>query len=185
MCVCLCYKVVTTHGQHNYWTSKATKISSVNLQSELPCKVNGNAAEEGGENEDEEENEDEFKGRKQLKERLGMIDRMEKKEVLTERSERRMSGYVGWCIRIIKNRNVFAYGVTDTFKTAPALTAGRLTVLGRCEAQHSDTFKKWHLTRIVCVCMCVHVCAEGTLHLQQPAVKNRDKLCQISFQPFY
>lgn len=45
-------------------------------------------------------------------------------------------------IHIIKKRNVFAYGAADTFETAPAPTAGRLTALGRCEARHRGIFRK-------------------------------------------
>lgn len=59
VCVCVCVSglvwVVATHGQHNYWTSKATNISAVipgrSLRSESSYKVNGDlaTAEEEGE----------------------------------------------------------------------------------------------------------------------------------------
>lgn len=65
-------------------------------------------------------------------------------------SKKEASRDVGMWIHIIKKRKVFAYGAADTFEAGAALTAGRLTALGRCEARH---IQKVTLNESFCVCV--------------------------------
>lgn len=97
--------------------------------------------------------------RKAIKGKIG-IDRGIGIRWLRLRGWKEATGDVGKWSDIIKKRNGFAYGAADTFETAPALAAGRLTAPGRCEARRRGTFRKWHLTRVVCMCarLCVCVC---------------------------